>query len=68
MSNTTKPNRNPARISGFLTRLAAVWLKRPYLRFGQLMEIVVTGIQNSGHDPFYMEDEEMIATIEKSFK
>lgn len=57
--------RDPKRIRKFLNRLADAWELCPDLRFGQLMSNIYAGMQREGKDPFFPEDEEMIAYIEK---
>lgn len=57
--------RDPNRIKPFLDRLGKVWKQLPDLRFGQLIENVFETIhQRQGLDCFYVEDDDMIKTIE----
>ena len=56
--------RDPKRIRAFCNRLAAVWETLPDLRFGQLVANVFRVIEDGGHDPFYLEEPEMIREIE----
>jgi hypothetical protein len=46
----------------FLTRLTAVWASYPHLRFGQLLDNILTV---EGKDLFYVDDEELIEMAEK---
>jgi len=58
--------RDPKRIRVFCNRLASAWESVPDLRFGQLVSNVFADLQSKGKDPFYPEDDEMIAVIEES--
>lgn len=55
--------RDPARIQKFCNRLAKAWRCHPDWRFGQL---ICNVFGEMGADPFFPEDEEMIAFIEKT--
>lgn len=57
--------RDPNRIDEFCARLAAAWKKIPDWRFGQFMCNVLGDMSASGRDPFFPEEDEMIAYIEK---
>lgn len=57
--------RDKNRIKTFLERLEKVWNKVPDWRFGQLMSNVLDLREN---DPFYIEDDEIIKSIENYFK
>lgn len=59
--------RDPKRIDAFCDRLKEVWKKVPDWRFGQLVVNVLNSMMSSGRDPFFPEDEEMIAYFEKYF-
>ena len=52
--------RDPKRIDTILARLGEVWKKYPDLRLGQL-------IANLGPAVYYVEDEDLIAAIEKTY-
>ena len=54
--------RDIKRIRKFCNRLAAAWEKVPDWRFGQLMCNILGSM---GKDPFFPEDDEMIAFIER---
>lgn len=57
--------RDPNRIHKFCDRLAAAWMTVPDLRFGQLMTNILSHyIEEKVTNPFYLEDDEMIAYIE----
>jgi len=45
-----------------VNRLVAVWAAFPHLRFGQLLDNVMT---MEGGDLFYVEDEELVLKCEK---
>lgn len=54
------------RIDDFCSRLALAWKNVPDLRFGQFMCIVLGEFAyQTGKDPFFPEEDEMIAFIEK---
>lgn len=57
--------RDPKRIRGLINRLATAWEVVPHLRLGQLLHIIFENMREEGQDPFYVEDEAMIAYIEK---
>ena len=58
--------RDPDRIPGFCARLAVAWRRVPDLRFGQFMcNMLGDFIRETGMDPFFPEDDVMIAFIEK---
>lgn len=54
--------RDIKRIRKFCSRLARAWEKVPDWRFGQL---ICNILGSMGKDPFFPEDDEMIAFIEK---
>ena len=57
--------RDPSRIYKFCHELASIWYeKAPDWRFGQFMSNVLNGIDV---DPFFPEDEEMLALIRAYF-
>lgn len=53
------------RIRKVCSRLATAWESVPDLRLGQLLEVVQSDIKKSGRDPFYSEDDDFAAAIEK---
>lgn len=58
--------RNPDRIDVFCNRLAKVWKEQvPDWRFTQLL---MNFLNYYGRDPFYMEDDRMIAALEEYIK
>jgi hypothetical protein len=57
-------NRDPKRIPKILKRLEEVWTRCPDLRLGQLV-FIGTPYATS---PFYVEDEELVSSIEKKVK
>lgn len=58
--------RDPNRIYKFCNHLAVVWeAQHPDMRFGQFVEVIFSRIKDSGKDPFYLEENEMMAEIEK---
>lgn len=59
--------RDPKRIDEFCRRLANVWKLVPDWRFGQLMSNVLGAMASTGKDPFFPEDDVMIAFIEEYF-
>lgn len=60
--------RDPSRIKPFCDELAAIWEANvPDWRFGQLMMNVLGQIQYDGRDPFFPEEDEMLALIRKYF-
>lgn len=54
--------RDPKRIQKFCNRLVRAWEMVPDWRFGQLM---VNALGEMNRDPFFPEDDDMIAYIEK---
>ena len=58
--------RDPNRIYKFCLTFGEVWaVKAPDLRFGQFIELIFKKIKDSGKDPFYLEEDEMMAEIKK---
>ena len=57
--------RDPKRIQAFCNRLARAWEIVPDWRFGQFMMNVLGEMSHDGRDPFFPEEDEMIAYIEK---
>ena len=58
--------RDPNRIDEFCDELKELWHKVPDLRFGQLMSNVLGAVYTkTGHDPFYIEDTEMLSSLKK---
>lgn len=57
------------RIPIFMEKLSNIWITYyPDLRFAQFMELVFSKIKNTGHDPFYLEEDQFIKYIEKIVK
>lgn len=57
--------RDPVRIYPFTAELIRIWGENPDLRFGQLMTLLLEKVEESGKDPFYLEDEEMIEYLRR---
>ena len=57
--------RDPKRIQAFCNRLARAWETVPDLRFGQIINIVLSDGRGDG---FYDEDDKMIERIEKDLR
>lgn len=58
--------RDPNRIYKFCNQLATVWaIQAPDIRFGQFVECVFQKLKEENKDPFYMEEDEMMAAIER---
>lgn len=58
--------RDPERIDEFCEELKKMWHKVPDWRFGQLMSNALGAVHTkTGHDPFYIEDTEMLSTLKK---
>ena len=58
--------RDPNRIYKFCNQLASVWATEAYdMRFGQLVKFIFHNLTEEGKDPFYMEEDEMMAAIER---
>ena len=57
--------RDIKRIEKFCARLAKARKMFPNQRFGQLMCNILGDMQAGGRDPFFPEEDEMIAYIEK---
>ena len=55
--------RDPARINEILSIIEKVWKKNPDLRLMQLLGNCWT----SGHDPYYIEDDELLKKIQQSY-
>lgn len=60
--------RDKKRIRAFCNRLARAWEKVPDWRFGQLMMNALGEMASKGRDPFFPEEDEMIAFIEEYVK
>ena len=61
--------RDPNRIDKFCNELKLLWHKVPDWRFGQLMSNVLGAVyEKTNHDPFYMEDDEMLSALKKIFE
>lgn len=60
--------RDPDRIDLFCDRLKVVWRCAPDWRFGQLMMNILGDMSATGRDPFFPEDDEMIAYFESYFR
>ena len=60
--------RDKNRIQQFCNRLARAWMSAPDLRFGQFMTVIFCNLSDDGRDPFYLEEKEMIETVESFFK
>ena len=60
--------RDKNRIQAFCNRLARAWEKVPDWRFGQLMMNALGEMASKGRDPFFPEEDEMIAFIEEYVK
>ena len=56
--------RDPERIAPFLAEFEEIWKKEPYMRFGQLVNVLQNMIRHSD-DTFYTEDDEMLDAIRK---
>lgn len=60
--------RDPERIPGICKRLAAVWENVPDQRLGQfLLNLLNEYVSRTGRDPFFPEDEELMAFFESLF-
>ena len=58
--------RDPNRIYKFCNQLASVWATEAYdMRFGQLVKFIFHDLTKEGKDPSYMEEDEMMAAIER---
>jgi hypothetical protein len=58
--------RDPQRIPKILEALKEYWTKYPDLRLGQIVvNLTRSDTSPSGHDPFYVEDEELLAKLNK---
>lgn len=51
--------RDPERIKPFLERVEELWQLHPDLRFGQIINLMIT----DNKDPFYMEEDEWLSRI-----
>ena len=61
--------RDPNRIDKFCDELNKLWHKVPDWRFGQLMCNLLGGyVGETGRDPFFPEDDEMMEFFKKYFK
>ena len=60
--------RDPNRIDDFCEELKKMWHKVPDWRFGQLMSNALGAVYElTNHDPFYMEDDEMLKELKELF-
>lgn len=58
--------RDPKRIKPILNKLEEYWIKNPDLRLGQIIANCVREYDGRLNcDPFYIEDEDLIAGLEK---
>lgn len=55
--------RNPARIRPILEKVEAAWINNPDMRLGQLL--INLAPAEYRQDIFYMEDEELVAGLDK---
>lgn len=56
------------RIYPFCNKIAEIWSKVPYLRFGQIMFIISKKLEDENRDIFEIEDNEMLKFIENYFE
>ena len=60
--------RDKARIKPFCDRLAQLWeTQGPDLRFGQIISLLPLAIDRPGHDPFFVEEDEMLEALQRTF-
>ena len=60
--------RDKARIKPFCDQLARLWeTYSPDLRFGQIISCLPLAIDRPGHDPFFVEEEEMLEALQRTF-
>jgi len=70
MQQWHEQKRDPKRIPKIIKRLRKVWEKCPDLRLGQLIENAYNrqiGEGYKGKDIYYVEDEQLIKDIEKTY-
>lgn len=61
-------HRDKARIKPFCDRLAQLWeTQGPDLRFGQIISLLPLAIDRPGHDPFFVEEDEMLEALQHTF-
>ena len=61
-------HRDKARIKPFCDRLAQLWETHgPDLRFGQIISCLPLAIHRPGHDPFFVEEDEMLDALQHTF-
>lgn len=61
-------HRDKARIKPFCDRLAQLWETHgPDLRFGQIISCLPLAIHRPGHDPFFVEEDEMLEALQHTF-
>ena len=61
-------HRDKARINPFCDRLAQLWETHgPDLRFGQIISCLPLAIHRPGHDPFFVEENEMLEALQRTF-
>ena len=60
--------RDKARIKPFCDQLAQLWETHgPDLRFGQIISCLPLSIDRPGHDPFFVEEDEMLEALQRTF-
>ena len=64
LSHYNQRMRDPKRIGPILEALRLAWEQSPDLRLGQLI-VIIANIANPKCDVFYVEDDTMVAGIEK---
>lgn len=61
-------HRDKARIKPFCDQLAQLWeIHGPDLRFGQIISLLPLAIHRAGHDPFFVEEDEMLEALQRTF-
>lgn len=61
-------HRDKARIKPFCDQLAQLWETHgPDLRFGQIISLLPLAIHRPGHDPFFVEEDEMLEALQHTF-
>ena len=61
-------HRDKARIKPFCDQLAQLWeIYGPDLRFGQIISCLPLSIDRPGHDPFFVEEDEMLEALQHTF-
>lgn len=61
-------HRDKARIKPFCDQLAQLWETHgPDLRFGQIISLLPLAIHRAGHDPFFVEEDEMLEALQRTF-